>query len=501
MKYFSVKTIVVLITTFNCFVITSAALAQNYTPLKIKGVLNAADKDSIEVIYRMCKLPEYLGNLEGQTIRVPISEGKFKLEIKENDPFYLTLVYKSSEGNRTELFKSYLAEPGDDISISFKTHFKVNKVGELLNIENIRFSGKGAEKYNCQYSIEQNEKVNLIKLQSQRKYRVDTGQFAGLWNAIHLASNLENGNYNILNRYQLAMSELAFEMMRINLYSKKMIIIYKQLKTVSKEIQVLKVGSRERFLVQYYLATDKPADFSNSLLSLSSLYASSLLLKYEFETLALNKKEKLARIYSIPHQSLKERVLTEYVLKDFTKFSAQNDVVDTVLKSIGDKDYIRLIHTMIRAQSIGAKVFDFSLPDVNGSLIKLSDYLGKVIFLDFWFTGCGGCAMYNRSVLSKVEKKFENDSNVVFIAVSIDKIKDSWIRSVREGLYTSPTAINLYTDGLGTNHPIIKQFAVTAYPRPIIIDKRGKLFSNKRGDLRISSERLSAVLLEAINSN
>lgn len=501
MNYFSIKTIVVLITTFNCFVLTSAALAQNYTPLKIKGVLNAGDKDSIEVIYRTCKLPEYLGNLEGQTIRVPISEGKFKLEIMENDPFYLTLVYKSSEGNRTELFKSYLAEPGDDISLSFKTDFRVDLGKKLLNIQNIRFSGKGTEKYICQYSIEQNEKVNLIKLQGQRKPRVDTGQFAGLRNAIHLASNLENGNYNILNRYQLAMSELAFEMMRINLYSKKMITIYKQLKTMSKEIRVLKVGSRERFLVQYYLATDKPADFSNSLLSLSSLYASSLLLKYEFENVALNKEEKLARIYSIPVQSLKERVLTEYVLKDFTRFAAPNDVVDTVLKSMADKDYIRLIHTMVKAQSIGAKVFDFSLPDTHGNLIKLSNYLGKVVFIDFWFTGCGGCAIYHKSVLSKVEKKFENDSSVVFIAVSIDNNKDNWIRSVREGIYTSATAVNLYTNGLGANHPIIKQFAVTAYPRPIIIDKWGKLFNNKRDDLRKSSERLSAVLLEAIKSN
>lgn len=505
MRYFKITTIVVFILTANCLIFKSTILAQSNIPSKIKieGILNAGEKDSIEVLYRACKLPpESIGHTQNVSSRIPISYlGKFKFEITERSPFYLTLIYKSSKGNKIELFNSYLAEHGDDIFLSFKTKFMSHKGKELLKVQKISFSGKGAEKYTCQYAIEQNEKVNLSNWQNRKRLRVDTGMNTWVRNATLFATNLENGNLKIIDRQQLAMSDLAYQILRINLFSKKMIEIYRQLLPISKRIRGLKDDFRYRFLVQYYLATEKPADFSNNLLPLSSSYTSYLLLKYEFEALALNNTERLTRIYNISDQSLKERVLTEYMLIDFTRFADPDLVVNNALENITDKDYIKLIQSMVKAQSKGVKVFDFSLPDTNGGLIKLSNYLGKIVFLDFWFTGCGGCAIYHKSILSKVEKKFQNDTNVVFIAISIDIDKEIWLRSVKEGLYTSPTAVNLYTNGLGTNHPLIKQLAVTAYPRPIIIDKEGRLFNNKRDDLRKSPERLSAVLVEAISSN
>ena len=33
----------------------------------------------------------------------------------------------------------------------------------------------------------------------------------------------------------------------------------------------------------------------------------------------------------------------------------------------------------------------FTLSDANGTPIKLSDYQGKVVLLDFWATWCTGC--------------------------------------------------------------------------------------------------------------
>lgn len=34
---------------------------------------------------------------------------------------------------------------------------------------------------------------------------------------------------------------------------------------------------------------------------------------------------------------------------------------------------------------------DFALKDANGKTIRLSDYRGRVVLLDFWATKCGGC--------------------------------------------------------------------------------------------------------------
>jgi hypothetical protein len=52
------------------------------------------------------------------------------------------------------------------------------------------------------------------------------------------------------------------------------------------------------------------------------------------------------------------------------------------------------------------------------------------------------------------------------------------------------------------DHPVIKHYQVTGYPRPLLIDKDGRIFSAAASDLR-DREKLKSLLNEAllINSN
>lgn len=157
-------------------------------------------------------------------------------------------------------------------------------------------------------------------------------------------------------------------------------------------------------------------------------------------------------------------------------------------------------------QAIGKVANDFELPDLNNKTVRLSDFRGKVVFLDFWYTGCMGCAEYYQSNVSIAEEYFKDSSAVVFITISIDTNKDEWKRSILKNIYTSNLAFNLYTDGKGSSHPAISNYLVTGYPRPILISKNGKIFSNSYIELQGKSAdsktlRLVQCISRALNSN
>ena len=64
---------------------------------------------------------------------------------------------------------------------------------------------------------------------------------------------------------------------------------------------------------------------------------------------------------------------------------------------------------------------DFSLTDANGSPVKLSDYKGKVVLLNFWATWCGPCKA-EMPMLVDLEKQYAA-RGVLFIAASLDEAK------------------------------------------------------------------------------
>jgi thiol-disulfide isomerase/thioredoxin len=60
---------------------------------------------------------------------------------------------------------------------------------------------------------------------------------------------------------------------------------------------------------------------------------------------------------------------------------------------------------------------NFTLKDTTGKEVRLADYKGKVLLLDFWATWCGPCRLEIPSLI-ELQKQYSND--LVVLGVSID---------------------------------------------------------------------------------
>ncbi len=66
----------------------------------------------------------------------------------------------------------------------------------------------------------------------------------------------------------------------------------------------------------------------------------------------------------------------------------------------------------------GTKTADFALRDIAGKTVRLSDYRGKVVIVNFWATWCSPCAA-EQPQLEKIYNAYK-DRGVVVLAVSMD---------------------------------------------------------------------------------
>ena len=117
---------------------------------------------------------------------------------------------------------------------------------------------------------------------------------------------------------------------------------------------------------------------------------------------------------------------------------------------------------------VGKAAPDFNLPDLNEKTVRLSDYRGKVIFLNFWATWCKPCREEMPS-MEVLYKNFEKDGFVV-LAVSIDRV-------------TTKKDIPPFVKSLNLTFPILidswgqtdKRYKLLGVPETYIIDQQGIL--------------------------
>lgn len=111
----------------------------------------------------------------------------------------------------------------------------------------------------------------------------------------------------------------------------------------------------------------------------------------------------------------------------------------------------------------------FSLTSVEGEKFELTALRGKVVVLNFWFTGCAPC-IAEFGALNGLVDKFKN-KGVVFIAPTLDNVATlkSFLKEHRFKYHVVPNAggliVSTYSDGSGN----------VVFPTHIVIDKEGKI--------------------------
>lgn len=129
--------------------------------------------------------------------------------------------------------------------------------------------------------------------------------------------------------------------------------------------------------------------------------------------------------------------------------------------------------------AIGQMAPDFEQPDVQGKPVKLSDFRGQYVLLDFWASWCGPCRDENPHVL-RAYNKFKNH-NFTVLGVSLDKEsqKKYWLEAIEK----DQLPWTQLSDLKGGSNEAALLYGIRAIPQNFLIDPSGKIVAkNLRGD-------------------
>lgn len=125
---------------------------------------------------------------------------------------------------------------------------------------------------------------------------------------------------------------------------------------------------------------------------------------------------------------------------------------------------------------IGKPFIDISAKDLEGNNVKLSDFKGKVIVLDFWAIWCHYCHEQNQEEFPRLKEKYKNEDFII-ISYSVDVDKKDWEKSTKADNIDWINISNLR----GVSDKVVTQYGVQGYPTSFIIDKDGIIIKQMNG--------------------
>jgi len=414
----------------------------------LKGVISNPQRDFF--------LLKHQGRVDSVKLN---KEGKFDLFMEQATANYFTIDY-----NRQSL--SLYLLPSDEVTLSISG----------VNVGETNISGKSAPYCNHMLQRMKEDRAFAASYPTFKLGSLTADRYFTLRDSVRnvrlqsLVSNSKASNFNA-----------AFRATEEKIYTYQM-----ALDLVNYKNQSMKSGMS---------VMPKNVDqFIND----ANLNDESMAYDASYKSFALNKAslEANIRYENDPQKSparyyeLVVTVIGEWIKPERNKSVLISEFMPQVMRDVGTADLTSFIATLEKVSKddkliasvkkfasqyehlyAGRMAPDAEFYDAEGKTSKLSDYRGKVLYIDTWATWCGPCKR-EFPFLKTLEESYHG-KNIQFISVSTDKDVEAWKAFIKK---ESMSGLQLHQSAV-MEKTMSYLYNVNSIPRFVLIDAAGKIVS------------------------
>ncbi|MEJ5054188.1 peroxiredoxin family protein [Sphingobacterium sp. MYb382] len=308
---------------------------------------------------------------------------------------------------------------------------------------------------------------------------------------------IENKQYHLAVYYILKTDSIAN---KINSYTQ----IAKLLLEEKEFSRALKLSSDAYTMLQQQKIVNNPDNINVSAEEVCQVYLKALIANDCTKAASLLAK----KLYT---KGNRELFLIKYVLTNNQKQGKYQDVLKIVEDNLLQNNYsltelltdadFQHVYTKVKGSSIGLEEYlaglntkaknnqfdqfekqlikikaqDFELLNMSNEKIRLSDFKGKVVVLDFWATWCGPC-ISSFPGMESVIQKYKNDKGVEFLFINTSQMESNYKTLVSDFIKINNYSFHVLFDEMNDwDKRIATKYNVKLLPTKIIVDQEGNI--------------------------
>ena len=217
-------------------------------------------------------------------------------------------------------------------------------------------------------------------------------------------------------------------------------------------------------------------------------------LRYEIK-IWIDKDNYLPLQYSVAFDMVQQNdTMYQYEECKLLKFTEDFDENNLTLESVPEDVVLSDYEPYQAPEPLpeGSTAPDWSLPTINGDLVRLSDLKGNVVMLDIFYKGCAPCC----AALPFLQSLHEKYQDKGFIMIGIDPIDDPMKDEMADFLEKRGITYTI----LFAERDFSEFYRIECYPTLLLLDREGNILMNQRGYSSQREEMYEKAVVEALES-